>query len=64
LLLEILQVNSKPIANKDVYGRLRVAAIGVTDAVERAEALVNANVNAIIMTHGRCKGCKYLKSKS
>jgi IMP dehydrogenase len=59
LLLEILQVNSKPIANKDVYGRLRVAAIGVTgDAVERAEALVNANVNAIIMTHGRCKGCK------
>jgi IMP dehydrogenase len=42
--------------NKDVYGRLRVAAaIGVTgDALERATALVNAGVDAIIIdtAHG------------
>ena len=46
----------KPIANKDVYGRLRVAAaIGVTDdSIERAEALVNSGVDAIVVdtAHG------------
>lgn len=41
---DITKLSQKPNANKDEYGRLRVAAaIGVTgDAVDRAEALVNA----------------------
>ena len=45
---DITKVKLKPMANKDAFGRLRVAAaIGVTaDAVERAEALVNAGVDA------------------
>ena len=45
---DITKVTQKPIANKDTYGRLRVAAaLGVTgDAVDRAEALVNAGVDA------------------
>ena len=50
----------KPMANKDQYGRLRVAAaLGVTaDAVERARALVNAGVDAVIIdtAHGHTKG--------
>jgi len=57
---DITKVTQKPIANKDVYGRLRVAAaIGVTgDAVERADALVKAGVDAIIIdtAHGHTKG--------
>jgi len=57
---DITKVTQKPIANKDHYGRLRVAAaIGVTgDAVDRAEALVNAGVDAIIIdtAHGHTKG--------
>lgn len=57
---DITKLTLKPIANKDQYGRLRVAAaIGVTgDAVERAEALVNAQVDAIIIdtAHGHTKG--------
>ncbi len=57
---DITKLTQKPIANKDSYGRLRVAAaIGVTgDALERAEALVNANVDAIIIdtAHGHTKG--------
>lgn len=57
---DITKVTQKPIANKDTYGRLRVAAaIGVTgDAVERAEALVNAGVDAVIIdtAHGHTKG--------
>ena len=57
---DITKLTQKPIANKDSYGRLRVAAaIGVTaDAVERAEALVNANVDAIIIdtAHGHTRG--------
>jgi IMP dehydrogenase len=44
----------------NVYGRLRVAAaIGVTgDALERATALVNAGVDAIIIdtAHGHTQG--------
>src|SRR5699024_1424818 len=47
-------------ANKDSYGRLRVAAaIGVTsDALQRAEALVEAHVDALIIdtAHGHTKG--------
>ena len=57
---DITKLTQKPIANKDRYGRLRVAAaIGVTgDAVERAEALVKASVDAIIIdtAHGHTKG--------
>ncbi|MCB0463304.1 MAG: IMP dehydrogenase [Flavobacteriaceae bacterium] len=57
---DITKVTQKPIANKDVYGRLRVAAaIGVTgDAVDRASALVAAGVDAIIIdtAHGHTKG--------
>ncbi len=57
---DITKVTQKPIANKDTYGRLRVAAaIGVTgDAVARAEALVNAGVDAIVIdtAHGHTKG--------
>ncbi|WP_452224351.1 IMP dehydrogenase [Lacinutrix chionoecetis] len=68
---DITKVTQKPIACKDTYGRLRVAAaIGVTgDAVERAEALVNAGVDAIIIdtAHGHTKGVvsvlKEVKSK-
>ncbi len=57
---DITKVTQKPIANKDEYGRLRVAAaIGVTaDAVERTKALVNAQVDAVIIdtAHGHTKG--------
>ncbi|MDO6492164.1 MAG: IMP dehydrogenase [Cellulophaga sp.] len=57
---DITKLTLKPIANKDTYGRLRVAAaLGVTaDAVERAEALVNAGVDAVIIdtAHGHTKG--------
>ncbi|REE81601.1 IMP dehydrogenase [Lutibacter oceani] len=68
---DIIKVSENPNANKDTYGRLRVAAaIGVTsDAVERAEALINAGVDALIIdtAHGHTKGVvtvlKEVKSK-
>ena len=68
---DITKVTQKPIANKDTYGRLRVAAaIGVTgDALDRAQALVNAGVDAVIIdtAHGHTKGVvsvlKDIKSK-
>ncbi|PRX54086.1 IMP dehydrogenase [Flagellimonas meridianipacifica] len=57
---DITKLTQKPTANKDQYGRLRVAAaIGVTpDSVNRAEALVNAGVDAIVIdtAHGHSKG--------
>lgn len=57
---DIIKVKENPNANKDEYGRLIVAAaIGVTaDAVERAAALVEAGVDAIIIdtAHGHTKG--------
>lgn len=57
---DITKLSQKPMANKDQYGRLRVAAaIGVTgDAVQRAEALVNAGVDAVVIdtAHGHTKG--------
>ena len=57
---DITKLTQKPIANKDQYGRLRVAAaLGVTaDAVERAGALVNAGVDAVIIdtAHGHTQG--------
>lgn len=57
---DITKLSQKPNANKDSFGRLRVAAaIGVTtDSLQRAEALVNAGVDAIIIdtAHGHTKG--------
>ena len=57
---DITKLTQKPIANKDKFGRLRVAAaIGVTgDAIDRATALVNAGVDAIIIdtAHGHTQG--------
>ena len=57
---DITKLTQKPIANKDKYGRLRVAAaLGVTgDALERAEALVGAGVDAVVIdtAHGHTKG--------
>ena len=57
---DITKLNQKPNANKDKYGRLRVAAaLGVTaDAVEIATALVNAGVDEVIIdtAHGHTKG--------
>ena len=53
---DITKLTQKPMANKDQYGRLRVAAaLGVTaDAVERAAALVEAGVDAVVIdtAHG------------
>ncbi len=57
---DITKLTQKPIANKDQYGRLRVAAaLGVTpDVIERATALVNAGVDAVVIdtAHGHSKG--------
>ena len=57
---DITKHTTKPIANKDEFGRLRVAAaVGVTaDAVERTTALVKAGVDAIVIdtAHGHTKG--------
>lgn len=57
---DIAKLQSKSISNKDNLGRLRVAAaLGVTaDAIERAEALVNAGVDALIIdtAHGHTQG--------
>ena len=68
---DITKVTQKPFANKDSFGRLRVAAaLGVTsDAVLRADALVKAGVDAVIIdtAHGHTKGVvtvlKQVKSK-
>ncbi len=57
---DIIKVRENPNANKDKYGRLRVAAaIGVTsDSLERATALIKAGVDALIIdtAHGHTKG--------
>ncbi len=57
---DITKLTQKPSANKDRYGRLRVAAaLGVTpDAVERAGALVKSGVDAVVIdtAHGHTKG--------
>jgi len=57
---DIIKVSENPQANKDSYGRLRVAAaIGVTgDSLERAEALINEGVDALVIdtAHGHSKG--------
>lgn len=53
---DITKLKLKPIANKDKYGRLRVAAaIGVTDdSVERSKALIKSGVDALVIdtAHG------------
>ena len=57
---DITKHTTKPIANKDSYGRLRVAAaVGVTgDVLERTAALVKSDVDAIVIdtAHGHTKG--------
>lgn len=57
---DITKAKDKPNACKDALGRLRVAAgIGVTgDSLLRAEALVKAGVDAIVIdtAHGHTKG--------
>ena len=57
---DITKLTQKPIANKDKYGRLLVAAaVGVTaDAVDRVSALVAAGVDAVVIdtAHGHSKG--------
>ena len=57
---DITKHTTKPIANKDYYGRLRVAAaVGVTgDVLERTAALVKSDVDAIVIdtAHGHTKG--------
>jgi IMP dehydrogenase len=57
---DIIKIKERPSASKDEMGRLRVAAaLGVThDTIERATALVNAGVDAMIIdtAHGHSKG--------
>lgn len=57
---DITKAKDKPFACKDEQGRLRVAAgIGVThDSIERATALIDAGVDAIVIdtAHGHSKG--------
>lgn len=57
---DIKKAKDKPNACKDALGRLRVAAgIGVTpDSMQRAEALVNAGVDALVIdtAHGHSAG--------
>lgn len=68
---DITKLKIKPNACKDSFGRLRVAAaVGVTpDVLERVTALVESNVDAIIIdtAHGHTKGVvdalKTVKSK-
>ncbi|HCP40500.1 MAG TPA: IMP dehydrogenase, partial [Cryomorphaceae bacterium] len=68
---DITKNRVKPNANKDKYGRLRVAAaVGVTgDVVERVGALYESGVDAVIIdtAHGHTKGVvtalKGVKSK-
>lgn len=68
---DITKSNIKPNANKDDYGRLRVAAaVGVTpDVIDRVTALVESNVDAVIIdtahghTAGVVKALKAVKAK-
>tara|TARA_B100000963_G_scaffold291756_1_gene261859 strand:- start:1201 stop:2673 length:1473 start_codon:yes stop_codon:yes gene_type:complete len=48
---DITKQTTKPTSNKDIYGRLRLAAaVGVTnDVIERTQALVNAGVDAVVI---------------
>jgi len=57
---DIIKIKARPNACKDARGRLRVAAgLGVTkDMLDRAQALVKAGVDAIVIdtAHGHSKG--------
>ena len=57
---DITKLTLKPHANKDRYGRLRVAAAigGTPDAGDRCTALVKAGVDAVVIdtAHGHTKG--------
>lgn len=57
---DITRVSITPQANKDAYGRLRVAAaVGVTaDVMDRVDALAKAGVDAVVIdtAHGHTKG--------
>lgn len=57
---DITKMRIKPLACKDQFGRLRVAAaVGVTpDVLDRVGALVESNVDAVIIdtAHGHSKG--------
>ncbi len=57
---DIIKIKEKPNACKDKRGRLRVAAaVGVTpDTIQRVEALVKEDVDAIVIdtAHGHTKG--------
>ena len=57
---DITQHSTKPDANKDGFGRLRVAAaVGITpDVLDRVDALYQASVDAIVIdtAHGHSKG--------
>lgn len=57
---DITKHSKKPNANKDEFGRLRVAAaVGVTsDVLDRVDALYQAGVDAIVIdtAHGHSKG--------
>ncbi len=57
---DITRVAISPQANKDIYGRLRVAAaVGVTaDVMDRVAALAKAGVDAVVIdtAHGHTKG--------
>ncbi|MCF6222503.1 MAG: IMP dehydrogenase [Flavobacteriaceae bacterium] len=64
---DIIKVSENPNANKDSYGRLRVAAaIGVTgDSLERASALIKEGVDALVIdtAHGHSKGVASILKK-
>lgn len=64
---DITKIKDNPMACKDARGRLRVAAgIGVTiDSLKRAEALLEAGVDAIVIdtAHGHSKGVIELLKK-
>lgn len=57
---DIIKIKQRPNACKDEMGRLRVAAaVGISgDSIERANALVSAGVDAIVIdtAHGHTKG--------
>ena len=65
---DITKAKDKPMACKDGQGRLRVAAaVGITsDALERIDALVQAQVDAIVIdtAHGHTKGVLDLLKKA
>ena len=63
---DIQKKKTYPNANKDEFGRLRVAAaVGVGDGIERAAALVGAGVDVIVVdsAHGHSQGILDLVSE-